>query len=381
MGVSASPAAWRYTRPFWVISPAVDLLFLLVPLTYVALGVTFTLPALLTYGLLPIAALNVFTEIIFGGTSHIGVTFLLLKNRALRQALPGGLLRVLGPALLLCAAGPVAMVLLAHHLQAQALPIAIAFVGFFAVHHNLAQCRGFFVIYEGRLVRDGAPAGDPDTRRLVELYLVLTLGSVWLSWFCTPGGIAAPWLMVETWAIGGPALALFGLGVAIMVHLLRRPVRSVPQLLYMVRLLLYPVALVVSPFILFAGLSAAHGVEYFALSATLLRRRAGEGRPGRRPVVQVVLLILAACLPGLVFVLSQPRFRVQALADLVGYSALGAPVVLERIFLPLTGLWVGFSLAHYYLDRHLFRFRYPALRAAVLPYLDAGGTDDSRRVS
>jgi hypothetical protein len=71
-------------------------------------------------------------------------------------------------------------------------------------------------------------------------------------------------------------------------------------------------------------------------------------------------------IPAALGVLLSPRFSLRALAVAFGRVS-PAPDILIA---PALCLWLGLTLSHFYLDRVLFRFRFPAVRDAVLPYLD-----------
>jgi hypothetical protein len=344
----------QWGRSQWAVSPAADLLFTLTPLLFFLLS-------LLAFpkgpGPLPLACLTLVSEVFFGNTTHICLTFLLLLgNRAFRAAQPDGVapdLRVAGALSLWCVALYFGAMVVTAKL---ALLLVIALLVPASVHHNLAQCRGFFAIYAHKLRQASLQAPPAQDRLLLSVFIWFTVPALTVTLFFTPSSVFARYYVLSPGQRDLLAAPLFALCLLMFLRLLSRPQVSGPQLLYLFRLSFWPVAIVYQPFFLLLGLGAAHGLEYIALSSRLT---------GLLPPRRYAALLLFL-LPGVFMVLAQPRYGTDRVFERLwgGHPAWGWFV------LPLTCVWMATQVAHFYLDGRLFRLRFPAVRAAVLPPLD-----------
>lgn len=386
MDATAMKPRIAWGRPYWAISPLWDLFFILTPVLYLLAGTWLQRQGLLAAGSLAALVLLLSTEVLLGNTSHIGLTLLLLSaNRALRSAPPEGWRRLLGASLAIAALCTALYLGLQQRSARLALGVATLLVILLSVHHNLAQCRGFFAIYERKLQRHADQRADGRARGLLQAFLLLTMAQVWLAYFFTRQSIGTVLFRVPERALAAAALVTLAVGALLLLRVLRREVVSAPEVLYLLRLLCYPVAVFYLSDIAFAGLGAAHGLEYFAITARLTRERQRDeegGRWRRRLLSRAPGLGLAMALflvPGSLAVLAQPRYRLDRLLA----TAPGWHPDLGALLLPLLCMWFGLSLVHFYLDSRIFRFRHPAVRQAVLPYLEAAGPGDaaSRRAS
>jgi hypothetical protein len=301
---------------------------------------------------------------VFGNTSHVVLTFLMLGARrdmlhsTERQARTVGVgsLAVFAVALFLGRTTrdvPTAQILFS------------VVVSVFAIHHTMSQAKGFWALYSLRGAKAGLPPPSARERELQKHFVPLVLLLVAIKWTLVgdgPAAVAQPFLNVNP---GYPAVLPFavtyGLIAAWLVFvvilfqaLLTYETLNAAKLVYLGTQCAVVTVELVAPGWGVTMAAGIHGLEYFLLTRKMLAPTGSEAA-SRLTSSLVGPAMLAAMSPVFVVALVyNPWFAVN-----VGSTA---------------RLWGGIlvtavTLAHYYADAFIYRFRVPGVRKVALARL------------
>jgi hypothetical protein len=365
-GAKAGAARLRYEALF---SKPADLAMIFVPVLATAL--TFAIASHLGQNVLGSANTYLLwvAAYVFGNTSHVVLTFLMLgarrdmlhsTERQARTVIVGSL-AVFTVALFLGRTTrdvPTAQILFS------------VVVSVFAIHHTMSQAKGFWALYSLRGAKAGLPPPSARERELQKHFVPLVLLLVAIKWTLvgdSPAVRAQPFLNVNP---GYPAVLPFavtyGLIAAwlVFVALLFRTLLAYETLNAAKLVYLGTQCFVVTVDLIAPGwgvtmAAGIHGLEYFLLTRKMLAPTpTGNEAASKLTASLVGPAMLAAMSPVFVVALIyNPWFPVN-----VGSSM---------------RLWAGIlvtavTLAHYYADAFIYRFRIPGVRKVALARLGLG---------
>lgn len=303
------------------------------------------------------------SQFVFGNTSHVILTFLLLLVRrdVLRAAPNQARLIVVGGVTAFLASFGFLW------LFARTIPAWVDFgtsiVVVFATHHALSQTKGIWALYGLRAV--GLGLGRPDRREqnLQRVFVPIGLVLLMVRLLFVPAETNRTFPLLQ--AIPGqpavlPFAVVWGLVFAWVAYAayvalaMRRGGASPARALYV---LLHCLAVAITlrwPAWGTAVSAGMHGLEYYFLSARMLGPAQGETSRVRGPIVWVCMAVAMA--PALVIGVLLSPFK----------GAFGLPasandtVEIGRLLLNAV------VMTHYFTDAFIYRFRIPSVRAVAL---------------
>jgi hypothetical protein len=308
---------------------------------------------------------------VLGNTSHVVLTFLLLGARrdmlhaTERQArtVVAGALAVFAVALWLGRA--TRDVPTAHILFGVAISV-------FAIHHTTSQAKGFWALYSLRGAKAGLPPPSARERELQKSFVPLVLVLVAVKWTLvgeSPAPVAEPFLNVNP---GYPAVLPFAVTygliaawlvfVAVLFHtLLAYETRNAAKLVYLGAQCAVVTVELIAPGWGVTTAAGIHGLEYFLLTRRMLA-------PTLPPAGSEAASKLTSSLVG--------PAMLAAMSPVFGVGLIYNPWFAVNVG-PDTRLWAGIAvtavtLAHYYADAFIYRFRIPGVRKVALARLGLG---------
>jgi hypothetical protein len=353
--------------PGWLFSPRADVSMLAFPALLAAAAV------IVSYSVgRPLDASDAYAvwvaHFVLGNSNHVVLTFLLLGARpdllfATKRQAP----TVVVGSIATFALSFAAFVFTYRYLRVWG-DFLTAIVLVFATHHTLSQAKGIWSLYNLRGKGLGiAPPAEPE-RRAQRLFVPLGLLLISVRLLFVPKGPRAefpilqaipqmeavlPWsvtlLLVAAWLVFTGAL---------FRALLSAPgPLSYPKLIY-----LGTHAGIVALTLAFPAVGAVfsagvHGLEYYLLSARMLRPTAAEPE-ARIGDAQVWPALVATMLPVVAVGLLNAPFTPR-----LGLSAYASLFPVARFALN------GVVLAHYFADAFIYRFRIPEVRRVALTRL------------
>jgi hypothetical protein len=305
---------------------------------------------------------------LFGNTSHVLLTFLMLRarpdllNATDRQAktIIVGSLAVAAVAILLgrlTQNDPTTHILLG-------VTVAI-----FAIHHTMSQAKGIWALYSLRGQKAGLPPPSSRERELQKLFVPLALLFIAIKWSLV-GELSisrsSPYLNVNP---GYPAVLPFaltyGLLAAWLVYvvvlfraLLAYETLNAAKLGYLATQCSVVTLELITPGWGVTIAAGIHGLEYYLLTRKMLAPTSSEA--GSR-------LTSALCWPVMI----------GAMSPILVVGALTNPWYPLGFLGPSAAAWAGTLimacvLSHYYADAFLYRLRIPGIRKVVLARVGLG---------
>ncbi|HRI70869.1 MAG TPA: hypothetical protein PK156_41835 [Polyangium sp.] len=297
------------------------------------------------------------SQFIFGNTTHVILTFLLLATRRdILRATPTQAQTVLiGSTITLLLSYGVFVAVNAAAPYWIDFPVAI--LAIFGIHHRLSQARGIWSLYN----MAGSNMGPPSAaeRSLYGLWTPIGLLLVCIDWLFVPIGpgrfssathpipqMEAPLPYETAYLLAGIWLLFSGF----LVRALWKGGARLPKLLHVGTHIGAVCLALLSPIWGSIVWGAIHGLEYYFLCARMMQPRTGDEQPGISRYL-VWPLIIASMAPIFLIGLARSPFAPE----------MTSPYVLHAVF--LTNAIV---IAHYFADAFIYRFRIPTVRRVAL---------------
>ena len=360
-----APPRFLHPDRGWIHRPLVDLIVLAGPWLFVAGMVASGVALLDEPG--PSAWL---AQFVFGNTSHVILTFLLL---AFRQ----DVLRATPSQPRIVIIGSILTFILSWTLFRGVEAVAPAWTGFpiacaaiLGTHHRLSQAKGIWSLYNLRASRLSYPPPTSRERSLQQSWVSVGLILIMISWLFVPSRpnrsfplfpaiprepAMLPYEVDYALAAVWTAFVLF-----LLVELSRAKVRNLPKMLHVAT---HGAAILLAILVPVWGAivwGAIHGLEYYFLCATMMKPRQGDrfapvGSFIAGPVAIWILMFLS--MAPLVFIgLAQAPF-VQVFAPESRLAREGITVLNAIV------------MAHYFADAFIYRFRIAEVRKVALTRL------------
>jgi hypothetical protein len=355
-------------RAIWLFSPRIDLTILLVPAAFTLAMVAYAYRGSDPFAREERAFATWVVQFIFGNTTHVLLTFLLLGvRRDVLTATPKQAKIVVF--------GSIAAMLVAFAFFWTTSRSYPAFMDFgtavaltFATHHRLSQVKGIWSLYNLRAGQAKLPAPDARERKTMQLFVPLGLLLTLLNWFFVEKRADSSFPFINALP-GEPAFlpysvtwALLGLwavyGVFVLRALFAPSIVSGPKVLYLSAQLTAVALTIVSPGWGLTFAAGVHGLEYFFLAARMLEPTKSETSArlrGRWIWPAMLLTILPFVFIGTVNARYPHLLATSA-------SVMSAFIVLEILMNSVV-------VAHYFADAFIYRFRIPEVRKVALTRL------------
>lgn len=300
---------------------------------------------------------------LFGNTSHVLLTFLLLgARRDVLRATPRQAPTVILASLLVFGVSLLLMRLTQNDPWTR--PFYETVIAIFAVHHTISQAKGFWALYGLRGAEAGLPPPSARERELQKLFVPLGLLFIAVKWTLV-GRIsmdgAPPFMNVNP---GEPAFlpyaTTYGLLAAWLVYagvlfraLLAYEALNAPKLFYLGAQCSVVALELASPGWGVTIASGIHGLEYYFLTRRMLAPTPDE------PATK---LTAALCWPAM-FAAMSPILVVGAATS--PWLSFGGEKTRQWALMLVNAT----VLAHYAADAFLYRFRIPGVRKVALARL------------
>jgi hypothetical protein len=301
-------------------------------------------------------------QYIFGSTSHIALTFLLLgARRDLVHSTPkqARILRFGSAAVFSVMFG---LYWLGMRTFPGATPFVMAVTVVVAQHHLLSQVKGYWSLYGLRALRDGVAIITSKERRLQQLYVPLALLAVMIRVLFVPlidEPDSPPFVAVLK---GEPAILPFSVTYALLAgwcvysalvlrEVTRAPVRHTARVLYVFVHLAAVALMLVSMRLGIVMKSALHGLEYYFITERMMRPLPSDLASRIRKAAVVPVMALSMLPLFILGVARNPWWPTET-----------AGTVIEILLLVLSAA----TMTHYFVDAFLFRFRIPEVREVAL---------------
>lgn len=355
------PTVAMPVREQWLFSRVLDVAMIGVPL-FTTL-VAFALSGADLSGGLSRAYAGWGSQFVFGNTTHVVLTFLLLgARRDVLHAAPGQAKQVLvGGAVVWV--GSFALYYAVDRYLPNMMDMLGAVLLTFATHHTVSQSKGIWALYA---MQADSPPSELE-RRMQRHYVPVALLLVMVRWLFVPRAPGRLFPLIG--AVPGleaplPFAAVFAL-VAVWLVFARVTIWAVaasacergfaqPKTRFVAASAFAILLLIVAPVWGSVLVSSAHGIEYFLLSRRMLRPLPGERTSLREGLV----------VPAMVVVVT-PLFLVGlANGPFVAHPSRAATLAMFAMN--------GLVLAHYFADAFIYRFRIPQVRKVALARLGYG---------
>jgi hypothetical protein len=348
--VAAKPAGWLYR-------PSIDLTILGLPIL-VAIG---AIGIEASHGLSQQRIIErtyalFLAQYVLGNTTHVILTFLLFGLRrdllspvkGQKEIIVFGSLATFGASFAL------------FWLTSVTFPMWVDFgvtIGFiFSQHHRLSQVKGIWALYSLRAKQPPAPLERKIQQSFVPLGLLLLTARLLMfprastTTFAVLVPIPGEPPPFPFWAVY-VLLAGYAVYAAIGAVSLFRAGASRAKKIYVITQLVMTGVAIYSPIWGNIIMSGVHGLEYYFLSARMLKPRDGEGlRLSRAGIWGVMLLAMSPAI--VVGVMNTPIVHALIVEP---WPLVAATMVLNSIV-----------MAHYFADAFLYRLRIPEVRKVVL---------------
>lgn len=331
----------------WLHSRGVDLLILVGPWAFLALALALELGTPKGVWI---------SQFIFGNTTHVILTFVLLASRR-------DILRATPTQAQTVVLGSIVMFILSYGVLAGVnatapywIDFPIAILAIFGIHHRLSQARGIWSLYNMAGSNMGPPSATE--RSLYGLWTPIGLLLVCIDWLFVPTGpgrfssathpipqMEAP-LPYETAYVLAAIWLIFA---AFLARALWKGGARMPKLLHVGTHIGAVCLAIFSPIWGSIVWGAIHGLEYYFLCARMMQPRPGDQGGISRYLVWP--LIIASMAPLFLVGLARSPFMPEE----------PSPLVLHAVF--FTNAIV---IAHYFADAFIYRFRIPTVRRVAL---------------
>jgi hypothetical protein len=245
----------------------------------------------------------------------------------------------------------------------------LAVIGIFGTHHRLSQAKGIWSLYNLRAAGLGMPSPAPIERTLQQNWTSVGLIAVMTAWLFTPSGpdrlfpflqaipnepaflpYSVSYALAVVWTIFGFA-TVYSIG--------RASERNWPKTLHVTSHVLAVTLAILSPPWGAIVWGSIHGLEYYFLSARMMRAREGDSFAGPgswlgHPLL-ITLLVVVSMLPLFWVGLGRAPFSIE-FGSRAGASH--AVIVVNALV-----------VAHYFADAFIYRFRIPSVRKVMLARL------------
>lgn len=312
------------------------------------------------------------SQFLLGNTTHVILTFLVLGfRRDVLFAAPNQARTVIIGSLITFVLAVAVVQLVVQHAPFWAgFPLAV--IGIFGTHHRLSQAKGIWSLYNLRASVLGMPGPTPIERTLQQNWTSVGLIAVMTAWLFAPSGpersfpflqaipnepaflpYTASYALAVVWT-------LFGLGTVYSIG--RTGERNWPKMLHVTsHVLAVTLAILVPPWGAIVW-GSIHGLEYYFLTARMMRARDGDrfAGPGSwlgHPLV-ITLLVVVTMVPLFWVGLGRAPFSIE----------FGSRTGASEAVIFVNGLVV----AHYFADAFIYRFRIPSVRKVMLARLGFG---------
>ncbi len=322
----------------------------------------------------PVRLANWTAQNVLGNATHGVLTYLLFwAHPQTLDAVPGQKRIVLWGSAAMLGVGGLFFLTSGWNREAHTLIVLVIF-NVFGLHHTLSQHKGFWALHSLRGRGAGVEVG-PLERRLQQSYVPILLVLLMLRLFFIAESDGRAFLdvgqgsaLLPRETLGLLLLGWVGYFAVLFRTLLRSAVTSGPKLLYVSAFAFGTWLVLVQPMYGSVVLPGMHGLEYYLLTARMLKPDASDPAPrlsARRVVPAMVLVMLPIFALGLYSAFVSPAVSDAPVAPGGGL----APTVVMRA---LACLALGLGLAHYFADAFIYRLRLPGVRAAMLPRLRLG---------
>jgi hypothetical protein len=372
--VSLPPAALATRVPsfqgLWLFSRRVDLGILLLPVAFAALAA-----GVMTIeggpGSLVPSYWGWATQYIFGNTTHVILTFLLLgARRDVLSATPGqSTVVVAGSIATFAVVGSFFYLCNLSYPQFADLAVAVGLV--FSLHHSMSQTKGLWSLYNLRAGQQGRPPATPRERQAIQHFVAVGVLLAAIRVFFVAKDVRPHTPPFINLLPGEPAflphgvmyvlLALWG-AYAVWALASLRPASGPangPKTLYVALHFALIGLLLFSPAWGLATKGGVHGLEYFFLCGRMLQPAPGESSRLTRGLVWPAMGLAALPIFGVGF-LSGP---------LASWLQLPRNEDTIALLMVLTNALV---MTHYFADAFIYRFRIPEVRRVALRRLGFG---------
>jgi hypothetical protein len=312
-------------------------------------------------------------QYVFGNTTHVILTFLLLASkRDVLTAAPGQA-RVVIVGSILTFAATSSFFYLCSQAYPQFSDLGIAFGLVFSLHHSMSQTKGLWSLYNLRAGQQGRPPATPRERGALQHFvafglLLATIRAFFVAKDARPGTYAPPFINVLP---GEPAFlphatmyVLLGLWLVFAAYTLASLVGGAgpanrPKTLYVAMHLALVALVLLSPGWGVVTKGAVHGLEYFLLCGRMLQPAEGEGSRLSPSLVWPAMLLAAL-----------PIFAVGMMS---GPFSSWVPLPRDEKTIALAVVLTnGLVMSHYFADAFIYRFRIPEVRRVALRRLGFG---------
>jgi hypothetical protein len=307
---------------------------------------------------------------LFGNTSHVLLTFLLLgARRDVLHATPRQAITVL-PASIFVFGASIGLMLLTRG-NPWTRPFYETVIAVFATHHTLSQAKGFWALYGLRGAERGLPPPSARERELQKLFVPLALLFISVKWTLVgkvddPG--VGPFMNVNP---GDPAVLPYAVTYALLAAwivyaavvlrtLLSYETVNGAKVLYLATQCSVVGLELVSPGWGVTIAAGIHGLEYYLLTRRML---------APTPAETASKLTAALAWPAM-FAAMSPILVVGAVTSPWWGATSDAAAGVKGWALMLVNATV---LAHYAADAFLYRFRIPGIRKVALARLGFSG--------
>jgi hypothetical protein len=311
-------------------------------------------------------------QFIFGNTTHVILTYLLLGARRDMLHATSGQARTVVVGSIVTFAVTFGMLWLTGRTFPVWSEFGVAIVAIFATHHTVSQAKGLWSLHNLRGKAAGLPPPGARERGAQQAFVPLALALVMIRALFVPKSRGAMFPFIQ--AVPGleavlpfaVTYALLAVWLAFAVYALSTLTRSAlppdprvsgPKLLYVGTHMAGVALTILAPPWGVIFTSGIHGLEYYAITARMLRPTAAEpeARLSRALVVPAMAGIM---LP--IFVVGVGAAPFAAVLGLGGYASLFGAL---RIGVN------GVVVAHYFADAFIYRFRIPEVRRVALERL------------
>jgi hypothetical protein len=372
----AAPASQGRLVAAWLFSRRADLLILGVPalgtLTAAIVGLSRGGDAL---GERAYAAWV--AQFILGNTTHVILTYLLLGTRRdILHATPGQARTVVIGSIATFAV-TFGMLWITGRTFPAWSEFGVAIVAIFATHHTVSQAKGLWSLHNLRGKTAGLPPPAPRERSAQQTFVPLALLLVMIRILFVPKSRGAMFPFIQAvpgleavlpFAVTWGLLAVWlGFAAYALSTIARGPRISGPKLLYVGAHMAGVALTIVAPPWGVIFTSGVHGLEYYTITARMLRPTAAElrrdGGDPHAPRTRLSRALVAPAMIGImlpIFIVGLGAAPFAAAIGLVGYASLFGAL---RIAVN------GVVVAHYFADAFIYRFRIPEVRRVALERL------------
>lgn len=356
-------------RPGWLFSPRADVTMLLLPALSVAAAAVLAFERGHDSADVERVYATWISQFLLGNSTHVILTFLLLgARRDMLHATPGQARTVkLGASITFLVT--FGMMFGVSRLAPIWIDFPFAIIVVLATHHTLSQARGIWSLYNLRGKRFGIPPPAEAERNLQKWFVPLGLLLITVKFLFVPKTEGSTFAFVQAIPLMPAVLPyevtyLLGAAWLLFVGLLGRALlsaegpKSYPKLGYVACHSAAVLLMLAAPGWGSTLVSGVHGLEYYLLSARMLRPLPSE-TSAKIGAALVWPALVGAMLPLFVIGLVNAPFT----------GLLGLPRSFTPAFSVARWVLTATVLAHYFSDAFIYRFRIPEVRKVALARL------------